>query len=70
MPSSEQPAASDSVVAWRTTRLRHAGLPAKQAGQIAADWGYDLHAVLELVDRGCPVKVAVRILAPLHDGPT
>ena len=25
----------------------------------------DLHALLELVDRGCPPRLAVRILAPI-----
>jgi len=31
---------------------------------VAADPGFDLHALLELVDRGCPPALAVRILAP------
>jgi hypothetical protein len=26
---------------------------------------YDLHALIELVERGCPCHLAVRILAPL-----
>lgn len=70
MSFSDQPAASDSVVAWRTTRLRHAGLPVQRAGPIAADCGYDLHVLLELVDRGCPAELAVRILAPLDNRET
>jgi hypothetical protein len=49
-------------------RLREAGLGSVLAAEIAANCGYDLHALLELVDRGCPAKLAVRILAPL-DGP-
>jgi hypothetical protein len=28
----------------------------------------DLHALLELVDRGCPPALAARILAPLEPG--
>jgi hypothetical protein len=31
---------------------------------VAADPRFDLHALLELVDRGCPPPLAVRILAP------
>ena len=58
----------EPVVAWRVRRLREAGLPAALAAQIAADCSYDLHALLELVDRGCPAELAVRILAPL-EGP-
>jgi hypothetical protein len=61
-------AASDSVVVWRTGRLRAAGLPEGLARRVAADCAYDLHAVLELVDRGCPAELALRILAPLDEG--
>lgn len=55
----------DSVVAWRTERLSEAGLPKELARRVAADCAYDLHAVLEIVDRGCPAELALRILAPL-----
>jgi hypothetical protein len=55
----------DPVVLWRTSRLREAGFDAQLAGALARDRAYDLHAVLQLVDRGCPAELAVRILAPL-----
>ena len=58
----------EPVLAWRVRRLREAGLAPALATEIAADCGYDLHALLELIDRGCPAELAVRILAPL-DGP-
>jgi hypothetical protein len=58
----------EPVVSWRARRLREAGLEPALATEIAADCGYDLHALLELVDRGCPAELAVRILAPF-DGP-
>jgi hypothetical protein len=58
----------DPVVVWRMRRLREAGLGPVMAAEIAADCNYDLHALLSLVDRGCPAELAVRILAPL-DGP-
>jgi len=31
--------------------------------------GVDVHALIELVERGCPPDLAARILAPLDDGP-
>jgi hypothetical protein len=55
----------DVVVAWRTECLREAGFPTRVAERIAADRGYDLHALLDLLDRGCPPELAARILAPL-----
>lgn len=58
-------AAADSVVLWRASRLRDAGFSAQLADTLARDCAYDLHAVLELVDRGCPADLAARILAPL-----
>jgi hypothetical protein len=44
-----------------------AGLPAVLARSIAADCGYDLHALLSLIDRGCPPELAVRGVAPLDE---
>ena len=56
------------LVAWRRRRLEQAGFDAYLAQELAGDRRYDLHAVLELVDRGCPPQLAARILAPLHEG--
>jgi hypothetical protein len=53
------------VQTWRRRRLLEAGFPAGLAGGVAADPRFDLHALLELVDRGCSPGLAVRILAPL-----
>ncbi len=55
------------VAQWRRQRLREAGFPARLAADLAADCTVDLHAVLDLVDRGCPPVLAARILAPLDD---
>jgi hypothetical protein len=52
------------VVAWRRRRLERAGFASGLAGALAADWRMDLHALLELVDRGCAPSLAARILAP------
>jgi hypothetical protein len=37
------------------------------AVRIADDARYDLHAVIQLVERGCSPELAVRILAPLEE---
>jgi hypothetical protein len=53
-----------SYVAWRIDCLRRAGFEREAAERLARDPAYDLHALLELVDWGCPPDLAVRILAP------
>jgi hypothetical protein len=53
------------VRAWRRCRLLEAGFPRALADVVAADPRFDLHALLQLVDRGCPPDLAVRIVAPL-----
>ncbi|HEX6150292.1 hypothetical protein [Nocardioides sp.] len=53
------------VQTWRRCRLLEAGFPAVLAEAVAVDPGFDLHALLQLVDRGCPPALAVRIVAPL-----
>jgi hypothetical protein len=58
-------AATVSVVLWRASRLRDAGFEPALADALARDCAYDLHAILELLDRGCPAELAARILAPL-----
>jgi hypothetical protein len=50
---------------WRRRRLIEAGVPQALADAVAADPGHDLHALLQLLDRGCPPDLAVRITAPL-----
>ncbi len=53
------------VALWRRSLLRQAGFAAGVARDLAANPAYDLHALLNLVDRGCPPQLAARILAPL-----
>jgi hypothetical protein len=60
--------AAPEVFAWRHRQLVAAGFPSALAGRVARDAIYDLHALIELVERGCPPSLAVRILAPLDDG--
>jgi hypothetical protein len=59
--------ASDPA-AWRARQLLRAGFEPGLATRTAADRSFDLHALIELVERGCPAPLAVRILAPLDRG--
>jgi hypothetical protein len=52
------------VVSWRLRRLLEAGFGIELAEALAADRRMDLHALLSLVERGCPPGLAARILAP------
>jgi hypothetical protein len=58
---------AEAPAAWRARRLRAAGFSSELAARLAEHPAYDLHAVLELVDRGCAPELAARILAPLDD---
>jgi hypothetical protein len=58
-----------STLEWRSCRLVDAGFPRGLALRLARDTRYDLHALIELVERGCPPALAARILAPLADAP-
>jgi hypothetical protein len=55
------------LVRWRREQLVDSGFPLPVAARLARDSRYDLHALIELVERGCPPALAVRILAPLDD---
>jgi hypothetical protein len=57
------------VVRWRREQLLRSGLPRRLAAGLANDARYDLHALIELVEGGCPPALAVRILAPLEAEP-
>jgi hypothetical protein len=67
VPALNEPTTPVTVVAWRTERLQTAGRPGDLALGIARDRYYDLHALLELVDRGCPAELAIRIRAPVDE---
>jgi hypothetical protein len=53
-------------VDWRFRCLTAAGFERSAADRLARDRAWDLHALLELVDRGCRPELAERIVAP-HD---
>jgi hypothetical protein len=58
-------AARRKITAWRVELLCGAGFDEALAERLAGDGRYDIHALLELVDRGCQPELAARILAPL-----
>jgi hypothetical protein len=53
------------LVAWRCDQLVDAGFPLALAVELAHDLRYDLHALCDLVERGCSTEIAARILSPL-----
>ncbi len=59
----------EAVERWREAQLRAAGFDRPLAASLAADARIDLHELIELVERGCPPTLAVRILAPLDREP-
>jgi len=52
----------DRVERWRTAELMRVGFPGDDAVALAARTDVDLHEAIELVQRGCPPDLAVRIL--------
>jgi hypothetical protein len=56
------------VTSWRRDRLVEAGFAFPLASRLARDPRYDLHALIELVEHGCPPELALRILAPVEEG--
>lgn len=58
--------AQGTVTRWRERTLTSAGFDDALAMRLACEREVDLHALLELVDRGCPPALAARILAPLR----
>lgn len=57
-----------AVHSWRRCRLLEAGFDVDLAEAVATDPRYDVHALLDLVARGCPPQLAVRIVSPLPVG--
>ena len=53
---------SERVERWRTAELMRVGFPGDDAVALAARTDVDLHEAIELVQRGCPPELAVRIL--------
>ena len=52
----------ERVEAWRAQELERAGYPAAAAAQLAARPDVDVHEAIDLLERGCPPELAVKIL--------
>ena len=50
------------VLAWRAEELVRAGYDGDDALMLALERAVDLHAAINLVRRGCPADLAVKIL--------
>ena len=55
---------TNDAVAWRRARLRKAGFDAALTEQLSHECAVDLHALIGLVEGGCPPPLAARIMAP------
>lgn len=52
----------DRVEQWRLASLERAGYDLESAAVLAASPEVDLHRAVRLLERGCPVDLALRIL--------
>jgi hypothetical protein len=50
------------VEAWRAEQLEMAGYDAPAAAELALRQDVDLHVAVNLVARGCPTELALKIL--------
>ena len=55
-------ATDDEVVLWRREPLRRAGCRRFEAEVLARELKVDLHEAVELLERGCPSRIALNIL--------
>ena len=51
----------DPSTSWRQVQLLRTGFEPALAASIARERAFDLHALIELVERGCPPELAARI---------
>jgi ABC-type phosphate/phosphonate transport system substrate-binding protein len=53
---------AELVEAWRAEQLEMAGYGAQAAAELAMRHDVDLHGAVNLVSRGCPADLALKIL--------
>jgi hypothetical protein len=53
---------NELIEAWRAEALERAGYGAQAAAEIAARQDIDLHRAVDLLAKGCPAELALRIL--------
>lgn len=61
-PATIQDPELEQVERWRAERLKRAGYPSDGAVALAARHDVDLHRAIELLESGCPVEIALKIL--------
>ena len=52
----------ERIERWRAEELERAGYEPRAAGRIAVRHDVDLHTATELLERGCPPELALKIL--------
>ena len=52
----------ERIESWRREELERAGYSAGAATELARRHDVDLHVAVDLVERGCPPDIALRIL--------
>jgi hypothetical protein len=53
---------AERIEHWRAEELERAGYEPLQAAELAARNDVDLHLAVDLLERGCPLDTALRIL--------
>ena len=53
---------AERIERWRADELERAGYDPVNAGELATRQDVDLHLAVGLLERGCPVDTALRIL--------
>jgi hypothetical protein len=52
----------ERIERWRAEELERAGYEPRSAGRLAVRHDVDLHTAVELLERGCPADLALKIL--------
>jgi hypothetical protein len=53
---------TERIERWRAEELERAGYEPAHAAELATRNDVDLHLAVDLLERGCPVETALRIL--------
>ena len=53
---------TERIERWRAEELERAGYEPRAAGRLAVRHDVDLHTAVELLERGCPTDLALKIL--------
>ena len=56
------PTEMERIERWRAEELERAGYEPRAAGRLAVRHDVDLHVAVDLLERGCPADLALRIL--------